>query len=129
MVCAINDTNNLHKCIIRSKYIDSFILSIMSKILYPCIFSLNASCALFHCKSENWSLCLDLYVEIEEVVCCLELEQNTTFFSPLNLQHYLPIKFVLGPSIDQNLAICCWYTTDVHLPAYMWVHALILRNR
>ena len=79
-----------------------------------------------------WScLYLDLYVEIEEAVCCLEPKTKyTSSFSPLNLQHFLPIKFVLGPSIDQNLAICFWYTIDVHLPAYnMWVHALILRDK
>jgi hypothetical protein len=47
----------------------------------------------------------------------------------LNTQHFLAIKFVLGPSRDQEIAICSWYTGYVHLPAYMHERALLLRDK
>jgi hypothetical protein len=47
----------------------------------------------------------------------------------LNLEHFLSIKFVIGPSIDQEIAICNWYSIDVHLAAYTRVRALLLRDR
>jgi hypothetical protein len=46
----------------------------------------------------------------------------------LNKQYFLSIKFVLGPSRDQEIAIFSWYTRYVHLPAYMHERALLLRD-
>ena len=60
----------------------------------------------------------------------LEPKQNTLSFSSLNhQQHFLPLKLVLGPSIDQNLGIRSWYTIDVHLPTYMRAHPLLLTGK
>jgi hypothetical protein len=58
----------------------------------------------------------------------LDHKPNILSFSPLNIEHFLSIKFVLGPSIDHEIAIYSWYTIDVHLHAYMGVRALRLRD-
>jgi hypothetical protein len=47
----------------------------------------------------------------------------------LNVEYFPATKFVLVPSIDQNLPICSWYTKNVHLDAYTRVPALPLRDK